>query len=70
MLKSKLIFIKSEIDKHKHIDLFELVQQRLNKTFVAYVSRLELSYNRLLQVDELKVLKAMSKEEQYDRDVR
>lgn len=62
MFKHILLEIKNDIDKHRSLDIFNLVQLRLNKTFELYVKQLEYSYSYLLQKDELKVLKQMSKE--------
>ncbi len=62
MFKYILLNIKKDIDKHRSLDTFKLVQLRLNKTFEAYVKQLEYSYSYLLKKDELKVLRQISKE--------
>lgn len=63
MFKAKLLEIKRAIERHQTVALTELVKLRLDKTFNLYVQQLEVSYNRLLQVGELKLLQQLSKEE-------
>lgn len=63
MFKAKLLEIKRAIERHQTVALTELVKLRLDKTFNLYVQQLEISYNRLLQVGELKLLQQLSKEE-------
>lgn len=67
VFKQKVLEIKNDIQKHKDIDLVDLVQNRLNKTFALYVQQLEISYDRILQVNELRVLSQLSKEGINDR---
>ena len=66
MFKNKVLDIKTDIETHKNQDIYKLVELRLNKTFKLYVNQLESSYNRLLQLDEMKVLNRLSKEVSYD----
>ena len=58
---NELLNIKKDIAKHNDTNMYHLVEQRLNKTFNIYVQQLEHSYNRLLQIEELKVLKAYAR---------
>lgn len=63
MFKRKLLNIQRAIDEKKDIDLLDLVEHRLNKTFCLYVQELEVSYNRLLRKKDITVLKRYAKEE-------
>lgn len=63
MFKKKLLNIQRAINEKKDIDLLDLVEHRLNKTFSLYVQELEVSYNRLLRKKDITVLKRYAKEE-------
>lgn len=63
MFKKKLLNIQRAINEKKDIDLLDLVEHRLNKTFCIYVQELEVSYNRLLRKKDITVLKRYAKEE-------
>ena len=63
MFKRKLLNIQRAINEKKDIDLLDLVEHRLNKTFCLYVQELEVSYNRLLRKKDITVLKRYAKEE-------
>ena len=62
MFKTKLLAIKDHVEECSSVDIFNLVNHRLNKTFNLYVEELERSYQKILRKDELRVLRQLNKE--------